>query len=82
MKKIVLSSIVLLGMGGAAFAQAATDFATVDTDTNSAISLTEAQVLWPDLTEEAFKAADTDGNGELSQEEYEVFLAANPVAAQ
>ena len=33
----------------------------------------------PDLTQEAFTAADTDGNGELSQAEFEALLAANPV---
>ena len=81
MKKIVLTSLFALGLSGAAFAQAATDFASVDTDVNGGISLTEAQVAWPDLTEEAFTAADTDGNGELSAEEYEAFLAASAAPA-
>lgn len=76
MKKIVLSSLIVLGMSGAAFAQAATDFASVDTDVSGGISLTEAQVAWPDLTEEAFTAADTDANGELSAEEYAALVAA------
>lgn len=76
MKKIVLSSLIVLGMSGAAFAQAATDFASVDTDVSGGISLTEAQVAWPDLTEEAFTAADTDASGELSAEEYAALVAA------
>jgi len=76
MKKIVLSSLIVLGMSGAAFAQAATDFASVDTDASGGISLAEAQVAWPDLTEAAFTAADTDANGELSAEEYGLLTAA------
>jgi len=74
MKKIVLSSLVLLGLSTAAMAQAATDFTTVDTDASGAVSLAEAQIAWPDLTEEAFAAADLDGNGELSADEYATLL--------
>lgn len=76
MKKIVLSSLIVLGFSGAALAQAATDFASVDTDANGGVSLVEAQVAWPDLTQEAFTAGDADGNGELSAEEYDVLVAA------
>ncbi|QYO76722.1 hypothetical protein [Devosia salina] len=81
MKKIVLTSLFALGLSGAAMAQAATDFASVDTDVNGGVSLAEAQVAWPDLTEEAFTAADTDGNGELSAEEYEAYLATTAAPA-
>ncbi|MBO9588707.1 hypothetical protein [Devosia sp.] len=81
MKKIVLSSLVIFGLTGAAMAQAATDFASVDTDANGGVSLVEAQVAWPDLTQEAFTAADTDGNGELSAEEYDALVAAAAVPA-
>ncbi|MHB1109659.1 MAG: EF-hand domain-containing protein [Devosia sp.] len=80
MKKLLVS-IVALGFSTAAMAQAATDFASVDTDTSGDISLTEAQVVWPDLTEDAYKAADIDQSGSLSQEEYDAYLAANPPAA-
>ena len=76
MKKIVLSSLILLGLSGAAMAQAATDFASVDTDANGGVSLVEAQVAWPDLTQEAFTAGDDDGNGEHSAEEYDALVAA------
>ena len=48
----------------------ATDFASVDTDANGGVSLIEAQVAWPDLTEEAFTAADTDGDDAVSREEW------------
>jgi hypothetical protein len=80
MKKIILSSLVVLGLSTAAFAQAAApDFATVDADASGGVSLAEAQVVLPDLTEEAFTAADIDANGELSAEEFAT-LAAAPAA--
>jgi Skp family chaperone for outer membrane proteins len=76
MKKIILSSLVVLGLSTAAFAQAAApDFATVDADASGGVSLAEAQVAWPDLTEEAFTAADIDANGELSAEEFATVAA-------
>ena len=81
MQKIVLTTLFALGLSGAAMAQAATDFAAVDTDLNGGVSLAEAQVAWPDLTEEAFAAADTDGNGELSAEEYDAVVAASAAPA-
>lgn len=81
MKKIILSSLVVLGLSTAAFAQAATDFATVDADASGGVTLIEAQVAWPDLTEEAFKAADVDANGELSLEEYDALVAASATPA-
>lgn len=80
MKKIILSSLVVLGLSTAAFAQTATDFATVDADVSGGVSLAEAQLAWPDLTEEAFTAADVDANGELSAEEYAAVTAAAATA--
>jgi hypothetical protein len=56
MKKIVLTSLFALGLSGAALAQAATDFASVDTDVSG-------------------------GNGELSAEEYDAFVAASAAPA-
>ena len=79
MKKLIVSMIAI-GFTTAALAQAATDFASVDTDTSGDVSLTEAQVIWADLTEEGFKAADTNADGKVDQAEYEAYLAANPVA--
>ena len=70
MKKIVLSSLIVLGLSTAAFAQAATDFASVDGDASGGVSMAEAQIAWPELTAEAFAAADLDASGELSADEY------------
>ena len=82
MKKIVLSSLVVLGLSTAAFAQAAApDFATIDADASGGVSLAEAQVALPDLTEEAFTAADLDANGELSAEEFATVSATAAVPA-
>lgn len=81
MKTIILSSLVVLGLSGAAFAQAATDFASVDTDANGSVSFAEAVVAWPDLTQDAFTAADVDGNGELSLEEYDALTAQSATPA-
>ena len=75
MKKIVLTTLFALGLSTAAFAQAATDFGSVDTDISGGVSYAEAQVAWPDLTPEDFAAADTDGTGELTVEQYNALLA-------
>jgi hypothetical protein len=80
MQKLILSSLVVLGLSSAAFAQAATDFATLDTDASGGLSLSEVQVAFPDLTAENFAAADTDGNGELSAEEYATATTPPPAA--
>ena len=61
-------------------AQVATDFVSVDVDASGDVSIEEANTLWPDLTAEAYLAADTDADGKVSQAEFEAFLAANPVA--
>ena len=81
MKKIILSSLVVLGLSTAAFAQAATDFTSVDADVSAGVSLAEAQLAWPDLTADAFTAADVDASGELSAEEYDALVAAAAVPA-
>ena len=81
MKKIIVSSLIVLGLSTAAFAQAATDFVSVDADVSGGVSLTEAQVALPDLTEEAFAAADIDVSGELSAEEFDALIAASVVPA-
>lgn len=80
MQKILLTSLFALGLTGAALAQPATDFATADADISGGVSLAEAQVVWPDLTADAFAAADKDGNGELSVDEFNALLAGSGTA--
>ena len=79
MKKLLVS-IVAIGFASAAMAQVATDFVAVDADASGDVSLTEVQTVWATLTEEAFKAVDTNADGKVDQAEYEAYLAANPVA--
>jgi hypothetical protein len=85
MKKIIVS-ILALGLSTAgvlaqdAAAPAAPDFATIDADKSGDVSFAEAQTAWPDLTEDAFKAADTDTSGALSQTELDAYVATLPAA--
>lgn len=81
MKTILALATGFALLSTAAFAQTApTDFATVDADASGDVTLTEANTIWPDLAEDAYKAADINGDGKVDQAEYEAFLAANPVA--
>lgn len=72
MKKLIIAMTGAL-ISTTALAQGTTanpvDILTVDTDRSGEVSLVEAQVVWPDLTEEAFKAADTDASGGLNAQE-------------
>jgi hypothetical protein len=49
-------------------------FAAADADGDGAVSLAEAQALFPDMTEEDFAAADGDGDGALSEDEFLAML--------
>lgn len=86
MKKILVS-ILALGIAttgalaqDAATTAAAPDFATIDADKSGDVSFAEAQLVWADLTADAFKAADTDASGALSQAELDAYVATLPVA--
>jgi hypothetical protein len=81
MKKILVAVLVLgIGSSSAALAQGAVDFASIDVDASGDVTLTEAQVLWADLTAEAYAMADANGDAKVDQVEFEAFLAANPPA--
>ena len=81
MKKILIT-LAAIGLTSAAFAQvAAVTFTSVDTDTSGGVSLVEAQVAWPDLTQEAFDAADTSKDGSLDQAEFDAYVATLPAPA-
>ncbi|MCU0829536.1 MAG: EF-hand domain-containing protein [Tabrizicola sp.] len=53
----------------------------VDTDANGTFSLVEVQAVYANVTEETFKAADTDASGELSAEELKAAVDAGAFAA-
>jgi hypothetical protein len=77
MKKLFIT-IAAIGLSTAAFAQGAVSFASVDTDTSAGVSLAEAQVAWPDLTQEVYEAADTNKDGQLDQAEFDAYVATLP----
>jgi len=81
MKKFLIT-VAAIGLTTAAFAQAAAvTFASVDTDTSGGVSLAEAQVAWPDLTQEAFDAADANKDAALDQTEFDAYVATLPAPA-
>jgi len=69
MHKLALSLTVLGLSATAAFAQAPTSFADVDTDASGELSFAELQVVWTDLTQAEFDTADADASGGLSADE-------------
>lgn len=80
--KTLLVSVLALGLAtSGAFAQtAAPDLATVDADKSGDVSFAEAQLVWIDLTADAFTAADADASGALSQAEFDAHVATLPAA--
>lgn len=81
MKKLIVTSLVVLGLTTSAFAQMAAtpDFATADTNGDGFVSLEEAKVVFPGLDDAAYGAVDLDENG-LSEEEFAALVAANTPA--
>lgn len=82
MKKILVS-VLALGLatsGVMAQAAATPDLTTADADKSGDVSFAEAQLIWVDLTAEAFTAADTDASGALSQAEFDAYVATLPAA--
>lgn len=81
MKKLIVSVLALgLATSGVMAQAAAPDLATADADKSGDVSFAEAQLVWPDLTAEAFAAADTDASGALSQAEFDAHVATLPAA--
>ncbi len=80
MKKILITIAALGLTAGVAVAQDVPTFAAADSDASGDVTLAEAQVVWPDLTQEAFDAADTDKSGSLNQAEYDALSAGGAAA--
>ncbi len=76
-------ALVLAASALTATAVFAEDAAPVvaDADANGTFSLAEVQAVYANVTEEAFKAADTDASGELSAEELKAAVDAGAFAA-
>jgi len=74
MKKL-LTAFAVAGLAAApALAQTA-DWKTTDANTDSMGTMEEATAAGYTWTEEQFKAADTDGNGSLSEAEFTAAIA-------
>ncbi len=76
MKKLFIT-VAAIGMSTAAFAQAPI-FSEADTDMSGGVTITEAQALWPEMTQEEFDAADTNADGQLDQAEFDTYVATLP----
>ncbi len=70
LKKPVAIAFATAFLSTAAFA-AEGDFAKADADTDGSLTYQEVLAIMPDMTADQFKAADADGNGTLSQAEFE-----------
>lgn len=70
MKKILITAAVLTTFAAAPALAAAPAFSEVDADGNGTISFEELAVVMPDTSQSQFAAADMDGSGELSADEY------------
>jgi Ca2+-binding EF-hand superfamily protein len=67
MKKILAALAISLL---ATTAAQAAEMADVDTDGSGTVSMEEASAAMPDLSEDAFNAADADGDGSLNADEF------------
>ncbi len=70
----LLTTVAMFSFGTLAFA-ATTDFSKVDANADGEITLLEGKTAQPEWNESSFKAFDADGNGTLSQTEYETAIA-------
>jgi hypothetical protein len=78
---MIAAAVMTLATGAFALDAATPDFATADADTSGGVSLAEAQAVWPDLTQEAFTAADANADGSLDQAEFDAYVATLPAPA-
>lgn len=73
MKKLLLATAIST-FSMAAYAQAV-DFATADANGDGAITMEEAMAVMPSVSPDTLRSADTDGDGVLSQPEYEALAS-------
>jgi hypothetical protein len=73
MKRLTIPLGLCLSLG-AGYAGAQT--MPLDSDGNGTFSMAEMQATWADLTEDVFKAIDTDANGEIDADELKAAMDA------
>jgi hypothetical protein len=69
MRPIALGLAAVTLSSSLALAQAPLAFQTVDTDGNGRLSYEELRAVWPDLGQEEFALADTEGLGGLTPDQ-------------
>ncbi|WP_333814960.1 EF-hand domain-containing protein [Tabrizicola sp.] len=79
MKRIALV-LAPFALASAAFAQATLPDVP-DTDGNGSWSLVELQAVWTDLTEDSFKAIDTNADGNVDATELQAALDSGAIKA-
>ncbi len=73
MKKLLLATAIS-AFSMAAYAQAV-EFVVADANGDGAVTMEEAMIVLPSVSPDTLKAADTDGDGVLSQAEYEALAS-------
>ncbi len=69
MKQLVIALSILVA--APAVAIAASDFGKIDADGDGQVTIDELRASGINLTEEAFNTADSDGDGALSEAEFD-----------
>lgn len=78
MKKLTLTLALGLAIPGMALAQGISE---MDADGTGNLSLTELQVVYPDLNEEGFTAIDANGDGAVDEAELAAAVEAGTLKA-
>ena len=82
MRKIALGLVAATLLAAPALAQTPLTFADVDANADGRLSYEELLLVWPDLTQEEFAAADVEGAGGLTPEQLNALQPASvPVPA-
>ena len=76
-RQVLISTIAAAAFAGTAFAQAPM-FDDVDVDSDGLVTLSEAQAVAPELTEDEFAAFDVNADGGLDEGEFEAWAATVP----
>jgi Ca2+-binding EF-hand superfamily protein len=76
-RQVLITTIAAAAFAGTAFAQAPM-FETVDVDGDGLVTLSEAQAVAPELTEDEFTAFDVNADGGLDQGEFDAWAATVP----
>lgn len=76
MKKLAtLTTIAAFALAPAAFAGSTPAFADIDTNADGFLTVSEIQVVAPEVTEEDVASYDTDADSMLSEAEFETWKA-------